>query len=63
MFIKAALLAVLPVVSAHFHLNYPYWRGDSLALTATNASITQWNYPCKFAKAQLSMLQNTNSFL
>lgn len=32
--------------SAHFRLNYPTWRGDSLALASTNTSISQWNYPC-----------------
>jgi hypothetical protein len=43
-----ALLAIAPIasVSAHFHLNYPWWRGDSLALSSKNSSISQWNYPC-----------------
>lgn len=41
------VLAFAGIVSAHFHLNYPFWRGDSLTLAATNDSITQWNYPCK----------------
>lgn len=43
---KTLLIALLPAVSAHFHLNYPYWRADSLLLATTNSSITQWNYPC-----------------
>ncbi|RPA85514.1 hypothetical protein BJ508DRAFT_411927 [Ascobolus immersus RN42] len=34
----AALLASATVASAHFSVDFPYWRGDSFA--------TQWNYPC-----------------
>jgi hypothetical protein len=45
--LKALLIALLPAASAHFHLNYPYWRADSLTLATTNTSITQWNYPCE----------------
>ncbi|PQE21740.1 expression library immunization antigen 1 protein [Rutstroemia sp. NJR-2017a BBW] len=29
------------IASAHFTLNYPYWRGDSFAAPAS-----QWTYPC-----------------
>jgi hypothetical protein len=43
---KVALLALVPTVSAHFRLYYPYWRGDALAAT-NNASITEWQFPCK----------------
>ncbi|KAK5104554.1 hypothetical protein LTS08_002444 [Lithohypha guttulata] len=54
---KADLLAtiVLPLaVSAHFGLNYPTWRADSLA--ETNESISQWSYPC----ANVQPMQNTS---
>ncbi|KAJ9656001.1 hypothetical protein H2198_005254 [Neophaeococcomyces mojaviensis] len=36
---------LLPATSlAHFGLNYPPWRGESL--TPTNTTISQWAYPC-----------------
>jgi hypothetical protein len=49
MHIKAALLTVLPVVSAHFHVLYPPWRGDAIA--ETNATISEWFYPCKHLRS------------
>ncbi|PQE30426.1 expression library immunization antigen 1 protein [Rutstroemia sp. NJR-2017a WRK4] len=38
-FILVALFS--SIASAHFTLNYPYWRGDSFAAPAS-----QWTYPC-----------------
>jgi hypothetical protein len=46
MHIKLPLLFLIPAAAAHFHLNYPIWRGDSLALAKNNLSISQWFWPC-----------------
>lgn len=47
--------AALPLQAlAHFGLTYPVWRADSLA--ETNASISQWTYPC----AGVSTMQNAS---
>ncbi|KAF2472432.1 uncharacterized protein BDR25DRAFT_258783 [Lindgomyces ingoldianus] len=35
------LLTLLGLVSAHFQIEYPYWRGDSFA-----AGRSQWTFPC-----------------
>ncbi|KAH9894678.1 hypothetical protein F4778DRAFT_747859 [Xylariomycetidae sp. FL2044] len=40
--IALLLVAAAPLSSAHFGLNYPEWRADSL----TNESYSQWEYPC-----------------
>lgn len=49
-----ALLGVLPLTTAHFHLNYPYWRGDSFS---SNPGITQYQFPC----AGIDHTQSTNN--
>jgi hypothetical protein len=36
------LATVLPLASAHFTVEYPYWRGSSFADGAS-----QWIFPCK----------------
>jgi hypothetical protein len=41
------VLSLIPAATAHFHLYYPWWRGDSLALAKNNQSISQWFWPCK----------------
>ena len=40
--ISVILLTCLQLVSAHFSINYPYWRGDSFTAPAS-----QYNRPCK----------------
>ncbi|KAI0422807.1 hypothetical protein F5X98DRAFT_103766 [Xylaria grammica] len=35
--------AVIGLVSAHFQVEYPVWRADSLA---ENTTYSQWDYPC-----------------
>lgn len=40
-----ATLLLLPLVSAHFQIVYPPWRGNTLK------DDMQWNYPCKQALA------------
>lgn len=45
--VSATLLltaAIAPLASAHFNLEYPVWRANTLE-SGTNYS--QWNYPCK----------------
>lgn len=39
------LTAALPLANAHFGLEYPPWRFNTLAGDAP-ASYSQWNYPC-----------------
>jgi hypothetical protein len=41
--LTTALLAVLPLSTAHFHLLYPPWRGDSFS---SAPGITQYQFPC-----------------
>ncbi|KAF2670393.1 hypothetical protein BT63DRAFT_237137 [Microthyrium microscopicum] len=43
---KTLFLTLIPAAMAHFHLTYPLWRADSLALATNNQSISQWFYPC-----------------
>ncbi|TRX95051.1 hypothetical protein FHL15_004136 [Xylaria flabelliformis] len=38
-----SLFAVIGLVSAHFAVEYPAWRSDSLA---ENTTYSQWDYPC-----------------
>ncbi|TGJ82040.1 hypothetical protein E0Z10_g6712 [Xylaria hypoxylon] len=38
-----SLLAVVGLVSAHYAVEYPTWRADSLA---ENTTYSEWNYPC-----------------
>lgn len=38
----APLLSLVGAASAHFHLNYPTWRDDSLELETAS----QWMWPC-----------------
>ncbi|KAI0203552.1 hypothetical protein F4808DRAFT_417114 [Astrocystis sublimbata] len=38
-----SLLAGAGLVSAHFKVDYPEWRGDTLA---ENTTYSQWNWPC-----------------
>ncbi|KAJ2990825.1 hypothetical protein NUW58_g2763 [Xylaria curta] len=38
-----SLLAGVGLVSAHFKVEYPAWRGDTLA---DNTTYDQWDYPC-----------------
>ncbi|KAI0390850.1 hypothetical protein F5Y17DRAFT_471297 [Xylariaceae sp. FL0594] len=42
---RAAILlsSAAGLASAHFGLEYPAWRGDSLA---ENTTLNQWDYPC-----------------
>lgn len=40
--ISIILLTCLQLVSAHFSIDYPYWRGDSFTAPAS-----QYNRPCK----------------
>lgn len=42
MSISIILLTCLQLVSAHFSIDYPYWRGDSFTAPAS-----QYNRPCK----------------
>jgi len=39
-----AILAAAQLAAAHFAIEYPEWRADTLA-EETNYS--QWDYPCK----------------
>lgn len=39
------LFATVGLVSAHFQLEYPAWRADSLA---ENTTYSEWDYPCTF---------------
>ncbi|KAI0466663.1 hypothetical protein F4859DRAFT_496960 [Xylaria cf. heliscus] len=38
-----SLFAVTGLVSAHYSVQYPVWRADSLA---ENTTFSQWDYPC-----------------
>ncbi|KAJ8126513.1 hypothetical protein O1611_g7124 [Lasiodiplodia mahajangana] len=38
-----SLFTAVAQVSAHFSVEYPVWRADSLA---ENTTYSQWNYPC-----------------
>lgn len=49
-----ALLSLPLSTLAHFGINYPTWRADSLA--ETNESISQWIYPC----ANVQPMQNSS---
>ncbi|KAI1138070.1 hypothetical protein F5Y05DRAFT_50195 [Hypoxylon sp. FL0543] len=40
--IVAIALAVIPRASAHFQINYPAWRAD----TVENDTYSQWTWPC-----------------
>jgi hypothetical protein len=40
-----SLLTASPLALAHFKIEYPAWRGDSLA---ENTTYDQWQYPCMF---------------
>ncbi len=40
------LFSLIPAAAADFHLYYPWWRGDSLALSTYNQSISQSIFPC-----------------
>ncbi|KAI0020778.1 hypothetical protein F4780DRAFT_347472 [Xylariomycetidae sp. FL0641] len=40
--LAVALCVVLQLVSAHFAIEYPVWRADTLE----NDSYSQWEYPC-----------------
>ncbi|KAI0975275.1 hypothetical protein F4678DRAFT_484947 [Xylaria arbuscula] len=41
--VVVVLFAVIGLVSAHFQLEYPAWRADSLA---ENTTYSEWDYPC-----------------
>jgi hypothetical protein len=43
-----ALLLAVQLVSGHFELKYPYWRGDSFLPPAS-----QYLFPCKTDKTLL----------
>lgn len=50
-----ALASILPLQAlAHFSLEYPPWRADSLS--GTNETISQWAYPC----ANIQPMQNAS---
>ena len=44
-----ALLAVAQLASAHFGLEYPTWRTDTLS--NEDGPYSQWIYPCEFLRA------------
>jgi hypothetical protein len=46
MLCKTLLLTLIPVVSAHFKLDYPTWRGE--ALETEDPTISEWFYPCEY---------------
>jgi hypothetical protein len=46
------LSTVVGLASAHFKLDYPSWRGDSLA---ENTTYDQWSYPCTFVLTSISV--------
>ena len=39
------LLSALQLSAAHFSIEYPIWRADTLA---ENTTYDQWRYPCMF---------------
>lgn len=47
-FTVTAALAIAPLVSAHFGVDFPTWRADTLS---ANSSYDQWEYPCAGAPA------------
>ncbi|KAF1984837.1 hypothetical protein K402DRAFT_413568 [Aulographum hederae CBS 113979] len=49
----APLVALASTVSAHYTLQYPYWRGDSF----TTEGASQWSWPC----ANVSQVNSTNN--
>lgn len=56
-FISIILLTCLQLVSAHFSIDYPYWRGDSFTAPAS-----QYTRPCKsFPPIPSPQITNTKS--
>lgn len=56
-----ALLAAAQLASAHFGIEYPEWRANTLS--EDNPQYSQWTYPCKspFPPAQDCPQSNTQS--
>lgn len=54
MSISIILLTCLQLVSAHFSIDYPYWRGDSFTAPAS-----QYNRPCAGVNQSLSHTNRT----
>lgn len=47
-----AVLAAAQLAAAHFGINYPAWRADTLSDEET---YSQWEYPCMSSSFSISM--------